>query len=86
MPHAHVPCLSPLSVSLHVSPASSPASPASSSSSSSSDTVCNVEEFRCHDGHTCVPDAWLCDGDADCPDASDETASSHQEEFAFRAF
>uniref|UniRef100_A0A667ZYC0 EGF-like domain-containing protein n=1 Tax=Myripristis murdjan TaxID=586833 RepID=A0A667ZYC0_9TELE len=35
--------------------------------------LCDVGEFHCHDQQTCVPEAWLCDGEPDCPDASDET-------------
>uniref|UniRef100_A0A8D2ZZH8 EGF-like domain-containing protein n=1 Tax=Scophthalmus maximus TaxID=52904 RepID=A0A8D2ZZH8_SCOMX len=35
--------------------------------------VCDIGEFHCHDKSTCVPEAWLCDGEPDCPDDSDET-------------
>ncbi|XP_053482709.1 low-density lipoprotein receptor-related protein 1B [Ictalurus furcatus] len=35
--------------------------------------VCDVGEFLCDDRVTCVSESWLCDGEADCPDASDET-------------
>uniref|UniRef100_A0A3B4AMB3 Uncharacterized protein n=1 Tax=Periophthalmus magnuspinnatus TaxID=409849 RepID=A0A3B4AMB3_9GOBI len=37
--------------------------------------LCDVDEFECLDRARCVPEAWLCDGEPDCPDASDE---SHQ--------
>ena len=33
---------------------------------------CHTEEFRCHDGSNCVHKLSLCDGKADCGDASDE--------------
>lgn len=46
------------------------------SSSHSEAILCDVGEFHCHDGETCVPEAWLCDGEPDCPDASDETGES----------
>uniref|UniRef100_A0A674BZM8 LDL receptor related protein 1B n=1 Tax=Salmo trutta TaxID=8032 RepID=A0A674BZM8_SALTR len=29
--------------------------------------------FHCYDEVTCIPEGWLCDGEPDCPDASDET-------------
>lgn len=35
--------------------------------------LCDVGEFHCHDQETCIPEAWLCDGEPDCPDDSDET-------------
>uniref|UniRef100_A0A4W5LUC7 Low density lipoprotein receptor-related protein 1Bb n=1 Tax=Hucho hucho TaxID=62062 RepID=A0A4W5LUC7_9TELE len=35
--------------------------------------LCDVGEFHCHDQVTCVPEGWLCDGEPDCPDTSDET-------------
>lgn len=34
---------------------------------------CDVGEFHCPDKDTCIPESWLCDGEPDCPDASDET-------------
>ncbi|XP_061081754.1 low-density lipoprotein receptor-related protein 1B-like [Conger conger] len=34
--------------------------------------LCDVGEFRCHDRLTCVSADWLCDGELDCPDGSDE--------------
>lgn len=36
--------------------------------------LCDIGEFHCRDRKTCVPEAWLCDGEPDCPDESDETA------------
>lgn len=35
--------------------------------------LCDVGEFHCHDQETCIPEAWLCDDEPDCPDDSDET-------------
>uniref|UniRef100_A0A8C7QGA3 EGF-like domain-containing protein n=1 Tax=Oncorhynchus mykiss TaxID=8022 RepID=A0A8C7QGA3_ONCMY len=36
--------------------------------------LCDVGEFHCYDEVTCIPEGWLCDGEPDCPDASDETS------------
>ncbi|XP_077129136.1 low-density lipoprotein receptor-related protein 1B isoform X2 [Ranitomeya variabilis] len=35
--------------------------------------LCDPGEFLCHDNVTCVSQSWLCDGEQDCPDKSDET-------------
>ncbi|KAL1251460.1 hypothetical protein QQF64_019256, partial [Cirrhinus molitorella] len=35
--------------------------------------ACDVEEYLCADGRSCVSESWLCDGELDCPDGSDET-------------
>ncbi|XP_032759139.1 low-density lipoprotein receptor-related protein 1B-like [Rattus rattus] len=35
--------------------------------------LCDPGEFLCHDHVTCVSQSWLCDGDPDCPDQSDES-------------
>lgn len=32
---------------------------------------CSERQFRCNDGH-CIHVSFICDGDADCADASDE--------------
>ena len=34
--------------------------------------ICSRDEFQCSDSSKCVPRRWLCDGDSDCGDASDE--------------
>ena len=34
---------------------------------------CHGDEFHCREDGTCLPDRWLCDGDKDCEDGSDET-------------
>ena len=35
--------------------------------------LCDIGEFHCHDEETCIPEAWLCDQEPDCPDDSDES-------------
>ena len=36
------------------------------------DIVCNTAELECKNGR-CVPDSWVCDGEDDCGDGSDES-------------
>jgi len=36
---------------------------------------CPKNEFQCKEKHFCIHDAWICDGDKDCPDGSDEIES-----------
>ena len=33
---------------------------------------CAKDEFQCKERHFCIHSAWLCDGDKDCPDGTDE--------------
>jgi hypothetical protein len=33
--------------------------------------VCNTSQYQCATGH-CIPEAWMCDGEADCDDRTDE--------------
>lgn len=33
---------------------------------------CTEHQFRCERSSRCVPKSWLCDGDSDCEDGSDE--------------
>ncbi|XP_055494795.1 low-density lipoprotein receptor-related protein 1B-like [Leucoraja erinacea] len=35
--------------------------------------TCGPAEFLCHDHVTCISLNWLCDGEPDCPDDSDES-------------
>ena len=42
--------------------------------SASRDCVCAGNHHRCADDVcTCIPGDWVCDGDVDCADASDES-------------
>ena len=34
---------------------------------------CSDNEFRCLNKFYCIHKTWLCDGDTDCPDGSDES-------------
>ena len=36
---------------------------------------CPSDQFACADGSRCIPNSYLCDGDHDCEDASDESHS-----------
>ncbi|KYO18062.1 hypothetical protein Y1Q_0011659 [Alligator mississippiensis] len=46
--------------------------------------LCDVGEFLCHDYATCVSQNWLCDGEPDCPDDSDESLDTCPEEIEFK--
>ncbi|RMC18835.1 hypothetical protein DUI87_04731 [Hirundo rustica rustica] len=46
--------------------------------------LCDVGEFLCHDGVTCVSWHWLCDGEPDCPDDSDESLDTSSELVCFQ--
>ena len=37
-------------------------------------TTCPPQRFQCHDHGICIPFGWLCDGEGDCQDESDESA------------
>jgi hypothetical protein len=39
----------------------------------SSFPTCGDNEFRCLNRFYCIHNSWLCDGDNDCPDGSDES-------------
>nr|XP_035946764.1 low-density lipoprotein receptor-related protein 1B-like isoform X1 [Halichoerus grypus] len=46
--------------------------------------LCDPGEFLCHDHVTCVSQSWLCDGDPDCPDDSDESLDTCPEEIELK--
>ena len=37
-----------------------------------SQTKCDSSQLQCKVGGACLPQAWKCDGDTDCPDGFDE--------------
>lgn len=34
--------------------------------------TCSNTEYMCHEDKKCIPNDWVCDGERDCYDASDE--------------
>ncbi|CAM2100537.1 unnamed protein product [Caretta caretta] len=46
--------------------------------------LCDIGEFLCDDHVTCVSQNWLCDGEPDCPDDSDESLDTCPEEIEFK--
>lgn len=48
--------------------------------------MCDVGEFLCDDHVTCVSESWLCDEEADCPDASDEALQRCKSSIQHKAF
>lgn len=39
-------------------------------------TPCMPSEYHCPGENRCIPEKWICDGDADCRDNSDEVNCS----------
>jgi hypothetical protein len=53
-------------------PSKGPVGPTTTPSTRTTDTVrCANNQFRCYSGE-CVPEAWVCDGVADCDEKEDE--------------
>ncbi|XP_069472627.1 low-density lipoprotein receptor-related protein 1B isoform X1 [Ambystoma mexicanum] len=46
--------------------------------------LCDPGGFLCNDRVTCISQNWLCDGEPDCPDDSDESAENCPEEVEFK--
>ena len=40
--------------------------------------TCTVDEFLCVVDTKCIPKAWVCDGNTDCSDKSDEVDCSER--------
>ena len=38
--------------------------------------TCAADMFSCQGSHACVPRHWLCDGERDCPNGSDELSTA----------
>ena len=36
-------------------------------------TACHEDQFRCNSTALCIPTSWICDGEDDCEDSSDES-------------
>ncbi|KAM9364417.1 LOW QUALITY PROTEIN: low-density lipoprotein receptor-related protein 1B-like [Pholidichthys leucotaenia] len=60
------------------------AEPSTVSDEEKESILCDVGEFHCHTHGTCIPEAWLCDGEPDCPDESDETDPICAQEIVIR--
>ena len=36
-------------------------------------TTCSVSQVKCEESRECIPSSYLCDGEVDCKDKSDES-------------
>lgn len=45
-------------------------------------STCSSEEFKCLTGGECIPQAFVCDGEPDCTDGSDEQRACSMSTFA----
>lgn len=40
--------------------------------------ACWPNEFKCLEDYKCIPEEWVCDGEEDCFDNSDEPPNCHR--------
>lgn len=47
-------------------------------------TVCSIRQFRCADSK-CIPLTWICDGETDCDDGSDENVEKCNSKYSLKS-